>query len=669
MEPSTPKKIRLRRNELAKEERPAQRERSTKIFQRKWMEEDSYKHWLRPIQDDKTKCRCIACNAVFLAGKSELEKHASGKKHQSNLKSLQGTSSVAKIFDVSSSAHATTVAEMKLSAFFAKSNAALSLTDSLTPLLKNVFPDSKTCQEMTLSRRKCTAIISNVLSPVAVNEIVNEVGDGCFAILVDESTDTTDTKFLALLINYFDSKSETPSLKTELLELIPLHLTSFTAENLYKEFKECLARHNLKVTNVVGMASDNASVMVGEHNSFYSRLRADNPHVILMRCLCHSSAIIAGNACAQLPRSPEDLVRNVATYVSGSSKRCEALRQVQDTFEMERKKMLKLSDTRWLALYESINRMLEYYEPLIEYFTQAAQTDKLKMAENILAELKNSYNRAYLLFLKYVLKMFNTFSLLFQSKQILIHKLSEESRVIFKELCSNFIKHEYLRKIETISITEPNHLRNTKDVNVGAECEAFIKTLPENIQIEIKTKCLNFYVKAAEEMKSRLPLADKLFDEFRLLDPKYLFSRRVEQIKIPHLIEKFKNSERFNVHTAQDELLKMFSFFDIDEIAVLKEKDIASFWKEMKDKKNFANEKIFPNISELAELILSLPHSNAEAERIFSILNDVKTAKRNRLSDDNLNGIITFRSAKRHVNLTEFQITKDHLARFNKDMY
>lgn len=77
------------------------------------------------------------------------------------------------------------------------------------------------------------------------------------------------------------------------------------------------------------MCSDGASVMVGPRNSFASRLKEDNPAAIVVKCICHSSAIIASKACLALPRAPEELVRQIANYVSGSPKRCSRLEEFQ----------------------------------------------------------------------------------------------------------------------------------------------------------------------------------------------------------------------------------------------------------------------------------------------------------------------------------------------------
>ena len=78
---------------------------------------------------------------------------------------------------------------------------------------------------------------------------------------------------------------------------------------------------------------------------------------------------------------------------------------------------------------------------------------------------------------------------------------------------------------------------------------------------------------------------------------------------------------------------------------------------------------MFYNIIKLVELIFSLPHSNAEAERIFSIVKDVKTSKQNCLADETLNSLLTFRSITRNTTVEEMEIRKEHFDLFNLTMY
>jgi len=45
----------------------------------------------------------------------------------------------------------------------------------------------------------------------------------------------------------------------------------------------------------------------------------------------------------------------------------------------------------------------------------------------------------------------------------------------------------------------------------------------------------------------------------------------------------------------------------------------------------------FPNLRLLLSVVRALPHSNAEAERVFSLIPDAKTKKRNNMSTKHLN--------------------------------
>lgn len=66
-----------------------------KKFQPEWLGTTSpFKNWLRPIYDNKNKCKCIACDSILVCGKSELDKHASSKKHQKKVLAMPRESPV-----------------------------------------------------------------------------------------------------------------------------------------------------------------------------------------------------------------------------------------------------------------------------------------------------------------------------------------------------------------------------------------------------------------------------------------------------------------------------------------------------------------------------------------------------------------------------------------------
>lgn len=70
----------------------------------------------------------------------------------------------------------------------------------------------------------------------------------------------------------------------------------------------------------------------------------------------------------------------------------------------------------------------------------------------------------------------------------------------------------------------------------------------------------------------------------------------------------------------------------------------------------------------VALLILCLPHSNAEADKTFSVTNDIKTKQRNKLSAETLNSMCVITS-KFSVNCPNFKPDEHYFSIMNKDMY
>jgi len=67
-------------------------------------------------------------------------------------------------------------------------------------------------------------------------------------------------------------------------------------------------------------------------------------------------------------------------------------------------------------------------------------------------------------------------------------------------------------------------------------------------------------------------------------------------------------------------------------------------WKTIMAIKDTDGKLKYPTISKLVNAIRSLPNSNADAERVFSILTDVKTKKRSKLNPIHVHSLCAFKS-------------------------
>lgn len=75
--------------------------------------------------------------------------------------------------------------------------------------------------------------------------------------------------------------------------------------------------------------------------------------------------------------------------------------------------LLKPSNTNWLALFNYVNQLLEQWTALEHFFLAAYVEDKLVSASRCLEIMRNSYNKAYLFFLRFSLKSITVFNALF----------------------------------------------------------------------------------------------------------------------------------------------------------------------------------------------------------------------------------------------------------------
>lgn len=144
-----------------------------------------------------------------------------------------------------------------------------------------------------------------------------------------------------------------------------------------------------------------------------------------------------------------------------------------------------------------------------------------------------------------------------------------------------------------------------------------------------------------------------------------LYNESRNKIKdLSHIALKFRNIDVKQLAYEWRTLPTIFNNSEKEELASL---EIDDMWRKILDYKNFNDEKIFVQLKLLIEIVLSLPHSNAEAERIFSIVTDVKCKKRNRLANDTISAICKIRSSfqSENINCTNFTIDSRHLELHN----
>ncbi|XP_011862741.1 PREDICTED: uncharacterized protein LOC105559223, partial [Vollenhovia emeryi] len=151
-------------------------------------------------------------------------------------------------------------------ALFIINHCALRNIDHLCQLNKKIFNTAKGVEQIQLGRTKCTGIIKNIIAPHFISDLREDIGDSPYSLLIDESTDISVSKQLG---------------------------------------------------NMRGLGTDNAAVMTGVNTGVYQRLKADIPHLILIRCVCHSIQLAVSESVKEvMPKNLEFLISGTYTWFS-----------------------------------------------------------------------------------------------------------------------------------------------------------------------------------------------------------------------------------------------------------------------------------------------------------------------------------------------------------------
>lgn len=345
-------------------------------------------------------------------------------------------------------------------------------------------------------------------------------------------------KLLALVVRYYCSKEN--RVKSQFLKL--LEVTDTDATTLVTCLVSYFEKHDIPLTNIVGYASDTTNVMFGQHHSVVTLLEEKLPHLYTMKCLCHSAHLCASHACEKLPRSIEDLVRDIYSHFSHSAKRLAEYEKFQVFTNTEPHKLLKPSQTRWLSLEQCVVRILEQWPALEAYFQE---TNRLVSACNTYAALKRPIVKLHYQFLKFVLPKFTQFNKLFQSETPNLHFLTSYLASTYKPFLSCYLSATYIRStsLDKLDPESQGHFLPLTSMSMGEDVSNFLMTsFSTAMREEVKGFLLSvqaFYIEAARQIKMRFPIDDDILKSLTILNPNTINSTSSSSVTV--LAGKFPN--------------------------------------------------------------------------------------------------------------------------------
>jgi hypothetical protein len=490
------------------------------------------------------KAYCSTCAKSLAGGKKHLKRHEDSDIHKRTASKIRGALKIDTALE-NVPAHRTAenikVAELQLIMFATEHNLPFVIFEHFPQFIR-ALPKPEIFKNVKCSRTKATGLVNNKVGPFAQSSTAAILKETFFSIIIDETTDISTSKCLVIVVRYYCRKQE----KVVDVFFGLIELETATAEVILKAILNLFQKYNISVSNIIGFASDNASVMMGNLNGVKARFQNIIPNIFVIGCLSHSLHLCASKACASLPNQIEEMARGIFNYFAHSAKRQHDFKEFQNFVNAEPHKMLRPCQTRWLSLQAVVNRILEQWVPLTLYFQSESLIENIFGANTILDNLNNIVYKLYFNFLQHILNIVSKMNLEFQSESPRIHILIPTMTMYYKMIAKFFLKVEAVNNvpINASNPSNPRNFRQLEDIYLGA---GFANTLSENVDNitqhalhEITINCLNFYIQLCTEIQNRIDFGNETLNEIaQVLDMNKIFND--DKPAISQLASKFPN--------------------------------------------------------------------------------------------------------------------------------
>ena len=593
-------------------------------------------------------------------GKQDVSKHCHTQYHQDLARSLETQARICFGTPESTESVKRIEAELKIAVVTASSNIPMAFHDLLSPTIKKVFPDSGIARNYHSASTKATCMLNLAVAPILVENLIQQMKIHPYSLATDGSNDTGLKKMNPATVRIYDTNVN--RIVTRFLDMCPT--TGSTAESIYSVLNGRL-EELLQFSNPWNMCTsisvDNTSVNIGIHNSLKTRILHENPNIFFSGCPCHMIHNAARKAsdcfCNVCGFDIEEMSIDLYYWFEKSTKRKNGLLEYCIFCDQDYRSIVKHVTTRWLSLERAVERTLKQYSSLRSYFI--SESESQPRFQRLQKLFEDPMSEVYLFFFQSVLPCFTHASQFLQREEPLIHILQPQLLNLLKKILAKYMKaavvSHCLKEGTLLSINykaSSNQVAD-KELLIGFTTKQMANRLlqggdiaPHQLQKFYKA-AREFLVSATEYLMKWFPLEDELLAAATWLT----FEQRLEKNfqSVEYFVHRYSgifsdvdmdrlSEEFFNYQMLSSDSIPK----SVKEVVNLEEQDphrVDVLWGYLRElKEPGTNNLLFGLLFKVAEVVMTIPHSNAGEERIFSLINKNKTPSRSSLK---LNGTLS----------------------------
>lgn len=264
----------------------------------------------------------------------------------------------------------------------------------------------------------------------------------------------------------------------------------------------------------------------------------------------------------------------------------------------------------------------------------------------IYTALKDPKFNLYCHFIMANIALFDTFNLLLQRDEPCVHILRTKCIELLTDLLVKFVKIEAFRSagdVLKVKFKERANQKSDADLVIGSEAKDCLRDIEDDdVKYQFFDSVREYYVEGCSYIMAKFPIEEEWLKHAEVVD---ITKRVTSNFKsVSFFVNKLELSD-IDIDRVEHEFLR----FQIDRLDMLGGDDrIDEKWGKLIA--------VYPGLAEVMLSVLTIPHGNADSERVFSAVRHIDTDFRQRMSWELMDALMV---VKRHL-ITRGEICYTH---------
>lgn len=568
--------------------------------------------YIKKAKTSDAEVFCEKCSSKFsiaAGGRRDITRHLQTDKHTKSVNAAAGSSGLSTFFRKTAFGDeeaSLALAETVFAFHTVVHNQSFRSMDCTSKIIQRQFQKKFSC-----ARTKTEAIIKKVLAPFAISELKQELENVDFISIFSDASNHKDVKLFPTIIRFFSLNS---GIVVKILDVVSL--PGETSELISTHLIEILNNFNL-TNKLVAYCADNANTNFGGvarkgTKNIFHILNEKVPQKILgIGCSAHIINNAIQTATDLLPIDIDTIINKIYSHFYIFTIRVETLKTFCEEADLEYRKLLSNSKTRWLSLLPAIERILKLYIPLKSYFLSIEKCPVY--IENF---FKNDTSELWLKFMHSQASLFSDSVKNIEGNKSTVVEVSRELKNLILKLKARLDAAflPLLVKQDLKKLTENGLINEAWFIS---HVQMFYKNSLDYLELWsapiLEVSCFEWIeLKTSvswEEVQNSLKFIKDHFPDNDIIDENILFDQTT-------YLRQYASEQ------------KILSWNNEGKPIDLRWVEMFNYFKEQKIS--------FHSLQKIIEYSLCLPGTNAPTERQFSLINNYWTTEKSQMSIDTL---------------------------------